>query len=282
MFRFFLILCLLLSSCAPRITSAPDFNEDIARAEQLYNAGDYANAQEAFTNISDAAQGTDPYAQAEAMMFLGRIERSTGEPERALHTLQQARTLYEQLDDTLGVAHVLNSIGISYDYLTKTNEARAAFNEALQLLKTIDDIKGQANTTMNLAILDLNEGVTKQAERGFLDAQTLFVQLEDVFESRLGQARVFSNLGTLEIDRAELSRAYSYLLEALALLKLLDIPKEQADAYLALGRLELQRGNLAQAQNLFETSLAIYESIDHSYLETALYYLAYVEELRAK
>ena len=137
----------------------------------------------------------------------------------------------------------------------------------------IEDTLGQANSVMNIAILDTNEGDLEQAYLGFIEANSLFSGLTDAYQSRLGQARILNNLATLELERENLDEAYSHLLEAASLFKLLELIKELGDSYLAMGRLELRRGRFRQAELLFENSLEIYQSIGHIYQDTARYYL---------
>jgi len=107
----------------------------LARAEALHEAGEEADALEAFRPLVSAAHATGlPELEVRALVGLGRAELRVGGHRAALQLLNEARAMSEaaQFSD-LERAEVLLPLGACRYQLNSVQTALAIFNEALAL-----------------------------------------------------------------------------------------------------------------------------------------------------
>ncbi len=102
--------------------------------------GEWENAEEINREAERLAGSIDDsQSQAQAQRASGWLLRKRGEYSAAEQRLLQARDGYQRLDDQAGVSHVLADIGEIYRLQGKYSEARAYYEESLDLAATITD-----------------------------------------------------------------------------------------------------------------------------------------------
>jgi predicted ATPase/DNA-binding CsgD family transcriptional regulator len=83
--------------------------------------------------------------------------------EAGIEALAEAQTLFRELDEPLGLAHVLNSIGEDARIRGDDERARRAYTEALTIAERIGDIRLQYVVLYNSAFIAQHEGNHREA-----------------------------------------------------------------------------------------------------------------------
>ena len=108
----------------------------------------------------------------------------------------------------------------------QSNQARAAYGEAMTLFKQVYDVLGEANVLVGLGDLESVLGRYDQARAAYGEAIALYNQVDD----RLGQANVLSGLGKLD-SRKNPNQAAIYFAQSAQLYEMIGM-KDEHDAQL--------------------------------------------------
>lgn len=261
----------------------------------LHQQGDHESAR-LHLEQALAQAGDDPQLLARITSHLGNIAAARNESAVALDHFQQALRLYQQLDDTLRQADMLNNLG--YQLLDSGRYAEAQFHleQALRLFREIDSRPGQSMASHSLgAIADALGDFPKarayydQALRLSLDSgerggelETLIslsllfhhiddnyhawhigrraVELARILDSRVAESMAQDNLGHALMGLglpAEAAKAYE---RALALQRETGQANLAAESLAGLARVALAQDDLARAQACAEEILPVLES----------------------
>lgn len=179
-----------------------------------------------------------------------------------------------------------NRMGSIYEELNENAQALSFFNKALLKYKQLNDLTGQANSTVHIGSSLLKVDRYTEAETKFNAALEIFTRLDD----HAGIANTFEQLGELEYAQGKSIEAIKFQKRALALRfgnKLYrDLPRSYtalANYYLALGRYEdalettreglsvtKKTGDEVQLLDLYNQFYLIYK--DLNYKDSALVY----------
>ena len=116
-------------------------------ANAYWSLAEVQKAKHFFTEALSLAQKIDnKWAQANAVLGLGRILVLSGNYDNAIEHYDQALVLYKSLDNRLGEAHTLIAIGDAlHQFLKRSQEALNRYEEAIQLFIAVGDSLGEAN-----------------------------------------------------------------------------------------------------------------------------------------
>ena len=116
-------------------------------------------------------------ARAKALNGAGNIEVFIGvDPEGARKLFQEARALFDSVDDRAGVAASVRGLGQSYHFEGRVTTARRYLKDGLDLAEAAGDSEGVAWCYYCLADLATVEGRLADARKNFEHAVTLFRQ----------------------------------------------------------------------------------------------------------
>ena len=189
--------------------------------------------------------------RAKICLFLAAFTTAQGDFEAAAHFSELGRSLFEQLNDPLGVALSWNAAAIGArdrgDYVTAQNNfeksltyfrtmadrvatarclhnlgnvskirgdyarARMALSEAMQIFQGLGDSSGAAWATNQQADVARDQGDLVGARALYERALSAFRRAGD----RWGQARSLADLGTIACESHEHSTAFAYFRESL-------------------------------------------------------------------
>ena len=108
-------------------------------AEAFISEGRWADAYEPCEiGLSVASQRGDPVGRAEALKFRAILDREEGELDRSEEHLSEALSLAEGGEDSLLVAEILRELGETRWRGQRLVEARASWEQAMELFKIID------------------------------------------------------------------------------------------------------------------------------------------------
>jgi class 3 adenylate cyclase/tetratricopeptide (TPR) repeat protein len=142
--------------------------------------------------VEEAAVNQDLPALAHAYYLLHLSHTSLRSPERAAFR-GLALPIYEELNDLLGQANVLNNLGIDAYYEGRWHEALDLYGRSKEARERIGDVVGAAQITNNIGEI--------KSDQGYLTtASELFEEARGVFEN--SGHRMLATLATSNLGRA--------------------------------------------------------------------------------
>jgi adenylate cyclase len=220
--------------------------------------GEWENAEEINREAERLASLiNDSQSHAQAERALGWLLRKRGEYNAAEERLVRAREGYQHLDDSAGVSNVLADIGEIYRLQGKFTEARAYYDESLNLAASIIEPrirqKARAHALKGAGTVATWQGDYTTARELNQESLALRRELGDT----PGVATLLNNLGIIARFQRDLTSARQMNEESLALFR------EMGDRW-AVGQLlnnqacvASDQGDYAEARKLLGESLMI-------------------------
>jgi len=153
------------------------------QGEQLYNAGRVMEAAEVFRAVLGKLGNAPTYERAVTLGNLGRCFGDGGRPDLAAQHARDAITILEQLEQT---DLVKRQRGV---YLTELADAlvgqgryagaRKAYNDGLEVVEELGDLRAQGVSLGQLGTLAMREGKLNEALDRHRAALALFQQLQE-------------------------------------------------------------------------------------------------------
>lgn len=200
---------------------------DYERAGLYQDFGESARAEELVKNALAAFRAADDRAwTARSENLLGQILMSQGDFATSGDRFREALEIFEEINDRLGIAIVQNNFGV----LLRRRAARDASHKEDHLAK---------------------------AREHLLEALNMRRMLKDA----TGEAETLNNLGVIAFDGGDLTLAWTYYREALAIECDLRHVPGIATALANLGEVAGIRGNLSIASSLLATSQTLLANI---------------------
>ncbi|HTS74497.1 MAG TPA: tetratricopeptide repeat protein [Gaiellaceae bacterium] len=190
----------------------------------------------------------DPELEANTLFQASLISEREGNWIRARRLAEQARALYEQLDDCVNVGRQLNNLGGFEFLLGNTGRAVERLREAHELACRIGSTPDAAQALCSLAEVELSEQQHEQAEEhartalAMLDGREDFLDVTGTAQLRLGKAL---------LAQGRLDDAEAALGEAEATLAQLSSASHLAAVWSVRGELALARNNPDEAVRLY-------------------------------
>jgi adenylate cyclase len=220
--------------------------------------GEWENAEEIYREAERLASSiNEAQGHAQAQRALGWLLRKRGEYSAAEERLVQTRQAYQHLGDNAGVSNVLADIGEIYRLQGKYTEARAYYEESLNLAAGIADSrlrqKARAHALKGAGTVATWQGDYAMARE--LNQESLAIRRE--VGDTPGVATLLNNLGIIARFQRDLREARRMNEESLVLFR------EMGDRW-AVGQLlnnqacvASDQGEYAEARRLLEESLII-------------------------
>jgi tetratricopeptide (TPR) repeat protein len=199
----------------------------------------------------------DQLGQANLLKSLGDLERRLGHLEAARSHYDAALPLYKAEQSQLGQANLLKSLGDLERRLGHLEAARSHYDAALPLFKAVQDQLGQANLLKSLGDLERRLGHL-EAARSHYDAALPLFKAE---QSQLGQANLLKSLGDLERHLGHLEEARRHYDAALPLFKAVQDQLGQANVYMSIADMFLAQKEWEQARSYYEQALPLFMAV---------------------
>lgn len=207
-----------------------------------------------------AAHGLPEYV-AKALKMMGSFYLSRSKWSNALDYFEQARHIYEEQRDTLGIAAITNSIGLAQARLGHLEIAAEKYFVALKLFERLKNREGIIKVNNNIA------GIYKQLKRDE-EAISYYRKVLAMLETdgnKRNIAIVLLNIGGIlnEIPGRE-KEGLSYLLRADSLCVQIGDMEMRSTGLLYIGENFSTQGEYEKARTVMREALAIREQLDDS------------------
>lgn len=184
-----------------------------------------------------------------------RILRNEGKYEEALTSLEEAKEINEDLNDTLYKVRILNELGSVYRRLSKFYDALNMHSMALESFKNFENDNELTATYVFLGII--NDVLGNYDQALYYHQQAL--ELNKKADDAAGIAGSLHNIGILYQKLAKYDQALHYYNQALKYWEELDSKNGLSSTYNSLGAVNELTGNYTEALKYYQMALKILE-----------------------
>ena len=126
---------------------------------KLFQQKDYEAASKVFHQASDAYETEGKRDMvAEMQTNIGLVHRVLGEHQQALDMMQNALTIFQELQDSMRVAKVLGNMGGVYAALGDKEQAYNCYRQAADIFEEQGDKKLYGETLIAMGDLQVRDG----------------------------------------------------------------------------------------------------------------------------
>ncbi len=192
-----------------------------------------------------------PAIRADALRGAGALAFAEGAAESAVRLCEEGLALYDQVDDALGRASLLNILGNAKRELGAYTEAIALYEQALSIFRRLGD-------TVGISIIFNNLGATAHRQEEYGRAITLYEEglaLRRTVGDTLGIAYALYKLAEVARDQGDFGKAVAACAESLAVCQHSGDKNGIVMAVLTLGTVRQVQGDDHAAEALYAESL---------------------------
>ncbi|UJB73022.1 tetratricopeptide repeat protein (plasmid) [Acaryochloris sp. 'Moss Beach'] len=195
--------------------------------------------------------------RADQLLDLGIEHFNKGQFREAKAAWEEALNLYRQIGDQQGVANSLNNLGEAYRSLGEYAQAIDYYQQSMVIMRKIGDQKGVANSLNNLGTAYYYLGEVAQA----IDYHQQSLVIEQKIGNQQGVAGSLNNLGAAYGSLGEYAQAIDYYQQSLVIKRKIGDQKGMAKSLNNLGAAYGSLGEFAQAIDYYQQSLVIKRKI---------------------
>ena len=263
-----------IESFKKQFPRATDPRLDLAEAQAAETLSDFKRMQAAA-----AAAGTAGQAQgatllvATARLREGEASLRSGQIDRAVTLIEEARGMYAEAGDRAGVARALNSLASAISEGPDTKRIRALYDEGLAIARAIGKQDLVARFLSNIAIQERRAG-NLQASLA-MNQEALAIRRE--IGDRTSTSVSLNNIGNVLLDLGDLQGASTHYEESASMSRDMGDRRSTARALFNAGEAFKQQGELARSRAVYEESLKIRREIsDPAGIATSLFGLGHL------
>ncbi|MGE0130289.1 MAG: CHAT domain-containing protein [Blastocatellales bacterium] len=231
--------------------------------ERFRGAADKEQALATFEQSINAAN--DRHWEAHIRREIGRNATRWREMELSLESYQSALAVSRELNDPLGIAQALTTIGQIHADQGRVEQARAAYEEAIPFWRAANDRRGESITLRSVAITYNQTGENQKALELHLECLKLRREMNDL----PGQVNTLTSLGSTYRELGEWQLALESLDEAMKISQQRNDRGDIAFTAMETGALYDRLGQPQKALNYFNQALPIFRSANIPQYEAA-------------
>jgi tetratricopeptide (TPR) repeat protein len=216
------------------------------------------------TAVAQARKAKYVPGLSQTLRIQGEVLLSLKRYDEALPCLEEAASLFAQLEDRDNEAHMWTEIAITRARQEDHGRAMAAWSRAKTLRKQLGDSPGELEALEGLGAAARNHGAESAVALAYY---TEAVQLAQELEDGAAEGRLRSTTGVLEWIRGDYERALQHYERAFTIFSDL---RNVADAGLMLNSVGVTLkglGRLAEARARFEDAVALHRTTGERQLE---------------
>lgn len=193
----------------------------------------------------------DDRLEGNALVQLGRVARSQGSHGEARHHLQQAADLLATVGDRHGVADTHTNLGEIAREQSDYEDASDHFQRAQDMFGDIGDRHSVAKVLNHRGLLAWVQSEYDMAREFYREACETFRAVGD----RHGVAKTLNNLGLIAREQSEYDEAREKYERALEINREIGAGQSTSETLSNLGQIDWELGNLQEAREYFQRSL---------------------------
>lgn len=203
--------------------------------------------------LAAQTEPTQTVTRGRALNAVGSLAWRQGDYALAQTFLEEARTLWQALDDPVGLAPAVNNLANVAWYQGDYDRAEVLYDEFLRLARQTGDQKALATALNNLGLVAQGKSDHPGARACFEEGLTIRRALGD----RRGIANLLGNLSQTLMDAGDIDAARPLVAESLAVRRALGDRLGLAYALQYQGRIALADDDGAGARTAFAESLTL-------------------------
>jgi len=206
------------------------------------------------TQIASRMQGIEtPIQRARTLQTLGEIEREQTNLARAQELFEAALTIYQETEDTQGLAHCYKGLGDILSSRGSYRQARERYEQAVEIYEKLEDKQnaGVCLRCMGMASWRLREYAA--ARQAVLKGLEICQAIGD----RHGEAAALNSLGLLAIVQEDHDETQRRLHASIKIYRELGLEKRTAPGLHNLGISYMESGDMTAARQCLEQALEI-------------------------
>ncbi|NEQ33364.1 MAG: tetratricopeptide repeat protein, partial [Leptolyngbya sp. SIO4C5] len=200
---------------------------------------------------------TDEILKAATLNNMAQVIANKGDIDRAMALWQESLQLLERIGDVRGKAATLNNIAQVIANKGDIDRAMALWQESLQLKERIGDVRGKAATLNNMAQVIANKGDIDRAMALWQEDLQLSERIGDV----RGKAATLNNMAQVIADKGDIDRAMALWQEDLQLSERIGDVRGKAATLNNMAQVIADKGDIDRAMALWQESLQLQERI---------------------
>ena len=189
-----------------------------------------------------------------ATSILGLLSYGRGEHDSAEQKLNEAASIYRQLQQPALLGRSLMNLALSLEASGKGGKALTLYKEALSVLEGTEYELDKVRVEISLGTLHINEGRLEEAEAAFVRANSPFLQNSGLVYY---QALIANNLGNTYLEMGDLETAEKFLRQSISLWRIAGGRLMLANTVGTLAELTVAQGDCIRARQLFEEAIEI-------------------------
>lgn len=203
---------------------------------------------------------TELYQYSKLLNLAGSFARNTGKYEKALKMFKYSLIMCKALNNKIGEASRLNSIGFVMFTLGKYDEALNCFQQMKSINLEINNLSGLPTAYYACGIAFDSIGMHKQSIEEYKTALNLFKDSNN----RYGIIKTLNGLGMLFQAIGKHQKALDHYFESLNLAEQLKIPSEIASINNNIGLLYQKTGNYELSTFHLNQAIETYNSLSNN------------------
>jgi tetratricopeptide (TPR) repeat protein len=157
--------------------------------------------------------------KASTLANLGTVYSYLGKNKEAIRTFKQSQTIFETLENKLGLALNYGNLGVCYYNQKDIESAKKSYLKAIELLRELEDFSSLSVYLGNLSVLYLDQQNYDESEKLLLEG----LKIDQDLNKKTGIAAKQGNLGYLYSQWGKYDLAEKKLKSALSLSEELNI-----------------------------------------------------------
>ncbi len=240
--------------------------EELSRARNLSEKGEYEEALEIIRALSVNEELNDPLMTLDALILKAEISWRSGRLDEGLDTVEKAEMLIssiglEQVEEDEELqkrkGNLLSQTGVIHWYRGDLEQALECHQQCLRIKEKLEDRKGISGAFNNIGLVFWTKGNLDLATEYYKESLAICEELKD--ESAM--SRVLNNLGNISASKGELDKALEYHQQSLAMKEKVASKQDVAVSLVNVGVIFRLKGNLNEAAKCYNKSLAIQEHL---------------------
>ncbi|MCH7962414.1 MAG: tetratricopeptide repeat protein [Bacteroidetes bacterium] len=254
-----------------------NFYEFLLDLGQLCLSGGRLNfANEIFRKVKTRSSKT--LHKAESLLGLADVFSRRANWQRSLRTIEEAGSLYRELNDNSGLAKCENLLGSIYGERGDLAKAKDYFLNSLSLINPENDLELAANLDTNLGIIDNIQGNTDDSIKHLTNALVSYNKLGN--NRRIAETKL--NIGMVYLESADYESALATFDEGIEIAKQGRFMSILCIIYLAKSQVLIATDDLYYASEFADKALDMSNSTDDKLTSADIYRVKGIIERRRK